>query len=191
MPPSVIAAVEPTRAERDEARPGDLIVAAPDVVMDRAFTVPGPPEVVWPWLLQLGKGRAGWYLPRSLERFVPRRRRAARRIEARWLNLVVGDVIPDYGGPRETFTVAEIDAPTSLVYRSRRRAITVTWAITLRPVETDGPAQTRVLLRLRLAPVKRVWLARTAGGALDLLTIAGLAFGLRERLAETAVSGPT
>jgi len=31
--------------------------------MDRGFTVDTAPEAVWPWLVQLGKRRAGWYLP--------------------------------------------------------------------------------------------------------------------------------
>ena len=70
------ASVRATATERAEPRPGDMIVAAPDVVMDRGFTVPGPPEAVWPWLEQLGKRRAGWYLPRRVERFLPRARRA-------------------------------------------------------------------------------------------------------------------
>jgi hypothetical protein len=35
---------------------------------------------------------------------------------------------------------------------------------------------------LRLGPVRRPWLARTGGELLDVLTIAGLAAGLRERL---------
>ena len=44
----------------------------PDIMMDRAFTVPAPPAAVWPWLVQLGKKRAGWYLPGRAEGFVPR-----------------------------------------------------------------------------------------------------------------------
>jgi hypothetical protein len=40
-----------------------------------------------------------------------------------------------------------------------------------------------VHLRLRLGPVRRVRLATHVGGAFDALTIAGLAAGLRERLA--------
>jgi hypothetical protein len=47
-----------------------------------------------------------------------------------------------------------------------------------------GVPRTRVLLRLRLAPVRRVWLARTAGELIDLLTVAGLADGLRERMVD-------
>ena len=75
------AGVHATDAERSEARPGDDIVAAADVVMDRAFTVPGHPEDVWPWLEQLGKTRGGWYLTRGVERVLPRSRRALRRID--------------------------------------------------------------------------------------------------------------
>lgn len=102
--------------------------------MNRAFTVPAAPAQVWPWIVQLGKQRAGWYLTRSVERFMPPRRRAIRSIDPRWQTLVIGDVIPDYGGSHETFTVAEIQAPHVLVYRSQRGATNLTWLIVLRPL---------------------------------------------------------
>jgi hypothetical protein len=149
--------------------------------MDRGFTLPSRPLTVWPWIAQLGKHRAGWYLPRRLERFVPPSRRATREIDSRWQRLAPGDVIPDYGGRDETFTVVVIDPPIALVYRSRRGRTDVTWSILLRP---DGE-QTRVLLRLRLGPVRRVRLATTAGELIDLLTITAMAAGLRERLTST------
>jgi Polyketide cyclase / dehydrase and lipid transport len=164
-------------------------VSPADIVMDRAFTIDGAPEVVWPWLLQLGKRRAGWYLPRRVERLLPGSRRAARTVDPAWLNLRVGDVIPDYGGRDETFEVAEIDPPASLVYRSRRNRTNVTWSITLTPAGGGGPRRTRVHLRLRMGPVRHKRLARTAGELLDLLTVAGMAAGLRERLAENAPAG--
>lgn len=176
---TVFAAVAATAAERLEPRPGDELVSPADVVMDRGFTVAGRPESVWPWIVQLGKARAGWYLPRRVERFLPRSHRATRTIDRRWQHLGPGEVVPDYGGRRETFTVAEIDPPATLVYRSRRGRTDVSWSIVLRP---DGE-RTRVLLRLRLGPVRRVWLAATAGELLDLLTVAGMAAGLAERLA--------
>jgi len=146
--------------------------------MDRGFTVPGDPATVWPWIVQLGKWRAGWYLPTRVERLVPRRRRAAMTIVDRWQHLAPGDVIPDYGGRDATFTVAEIDAPHVLVYRSKRGRTALSWSITLRAAGPD----TRVLLRLRLGPVRRVWLAESVGEWFDALTIAGMAAGLRERL---------
>lgn len=175
MFPSVAA----TAAEQAEPRPGDELVAPADVVMDRGFTVAGRPETVWPWIVQLGKQRAGWYLPRAVERLLPHR--ALRHVDQRWQRLAPGDVVPDYGGRHETFTVVTIDPPSVLVYRSRRGRTNVSWSIVLRP---DG-GRTRVLLRLRMGPVRRVWLAGTAGGFFDLVTVAGVAAGLRERL-----SGP-
>jgi hypothetical protein len=179
----LFAAVAPTEAERAEPRPGDDLVSPADVVMDRGFTVPGPPDVVFPWVVQLGKRRAGWYLPTTVERLVPRRRRALRRIDPRWQQLAVGDVVPDWGGPRATFTVAALVRPHVLVYRSRRGRTDVSWSLVLREAPPGNGPATRVLLRLRMAPVRRRWLARTAGEALDLLTVAGMAAGLRERLA--------
>jgi hypothetical protein len=170
-------------AERQAARPGDDLIARPDVVMDRAFTVAAPPAMVWPWLVQLGKQRAGWYLPAAAERFLPPGRRAAHGIRLAWQQLGPGDVIPDYGGRDETFQVAAIEPESALVYRSARGRMNVTWSITLLPVQ---PAGTRVHLRLRLGPVRRPWLARSAGEFIDALTIAAMAAGLRERLADRA-----
>jgi len=172
--------VAPRPREVAAGRPGDHLVATADVVMDRAFDLPAPPDVVWPWLVQLGKRRAGWYLTRRVERFVPPSRRAARRLEARWLDLAVGDVIPDYGGRDETFAIAEIAPSHHLVYTSRRGRTDVSWTLHLTPQESG----TRVHLRLRLGPVRHTRIAETVGGAFDALTIAGMATGLRERLLE-------
>jgi hypothetical protein len=174
----VFGFVAPTRAEVAAPRAGDDLVIPADVVLDRAFTVPGPPERVWPWLVQLGKRRAGWYLPRALDRFLPRRGRAARAVEPRWQTLAEGDVIPDYGGRNATFTVDQLTPPQTLVFRSLRGRTEISWAIGLHPV----PAGTRIWLRLRMGPVRHRRPARTLGGLVDLLTIAGLAAGLRERL---------
>jgi hypothetical protein len=177
-------AVRPGSDEVGAGRAGDDLVPDADVVMDRAFTVDAAPDRVWPWIVQLGKSRAGWYFPRSVERAIPDKRRAIRRVDQRWQHLRVGDVIPDYGGKDETFEVAVIEAPTTLVYTSRRGRTNVSWSITLIPTATD--TATRVHLRLRLGPVRRRRLAETGGGLIDLLTIAGMAAGLRERLDETA-----
>jgi hypothetical protein len=173
------AAVAATDEERAAARAGDGLVPGADVVMDTGFDLAASPDVVWPWIVQLGKRRAGWYLPHSVERFVPRSRRAAREVVPRWQGLAVGDAIPDYGGSDATFEVVEIEPAQHLLYRSRRGRTDVSWAITLIPTT----AGTRVHLRLRLGPVRRVRLAENVGGLFDALTIAGMAAGLRERLA--------
>ena len=175
---STTVLVPPTAAERRRHLPGDELVDPADVVMDRAFSLPAPPDAVWPWLVQLGKRRAGWYFPRWLERFIPRSRRGLRHLDPAYLALQVGDVIPDWGGKDETFTVAELEPGHHLLHTSPAAGPTLTWCLRLTP-EAAG---TRMHLRLRLAPVKHQRLAEYAGGLVDWLTIAGLAAGLRERV---------
>ena len=190
--PRTFLSVTATQAERRTVRAGDDIIARPDVVMDRAFTVAAGPAAVWPWIVQLGKKRAGWYLPGVLERFLPRKGRAVREIQPAWQQLQAGDVIPDYGGPKATFEVATVNPPSALVYRSVRGRISLTWSLTLIPLPVPGPVageHTRVHLRLRMGPVRRKWLAVTAGELVDFLTIAGMAAGLKERLEEAPSRG--
>jgi hypothetical protein len=175
-----------TRSERATARPGDDIIAHPDVVFDRAITLGASKQQLWPWIAQLGKRRAGWYLPRSVERVLPPQRRAARQIRQQWQGLQVGDVIPDYGGGRASFEVLQISAPDFVVYFSQRGRTRMTWSIALVTPSTGSASCTRVFLRLRLEPVRHVRVAMSLGGFFDAVTVAGLAAGLRERLADEA-----
>jgi hypothetical protein len=43
------------------ALPGDDEVPRPQVNVTRAISIDAPPEAVWPWLVQIGYRRAGWY----------------------------------------------------------------------------------------------------------------------------------
>jgi hypothetical protein len=179
----MFASINATEHERALPRPGDDLVSPADVVMDRSFTLAARPETVWPWLVQLGKQRAGWYLPRAIERFLPAGKRAAREIQPEWQHLKVGDIVPDYGGKHATFQAAHIQAPQSIVYTSQRGKVSLTWSITLEPRPAELPTATRVFLRLRMTPVRWKRLADSGGNLIDALTVAGLAAGLRERLA--------
>jgi hypothetical protein len=53
--------------------PGDE-VAVGEVARERrstrAVTIAAPPEAVWPWLVQMGYGRGGWYAVDRLERMI-------------------------------------------------------------------------------------------------------------------------
>ena len=169
----------PTAAERAATLPGDELVDPADVVMDRAFSLPASPEAVWPWLVQLGKRRAGWYLPGFLERVVPPSRRGLRHLDDRLLHLAVGDVIPDWGGRDATFTVASLEPSQHLLHTSTRGRTRLTWCLRLWP---EGDGGTRLHLRLRMAPVRHQVLAARLGGLVDQLTVMGLAAGLRERV---------
>ncbi len=165
--------------------PGDAIVPDARVVIDRATTLGAPPERVWPWIVQLGRRRAGWYFPAWIERAIPRERRGLRHIEPRWQGLAVGDVIPDWGGPAATFEVAVLEPPRALVHRSTRERrdrepIRISWAIVLTPV----PSGTRLHLRLRISALGRraPRVMTTVAGLIDEVTVAPLFAGLAERI---------
>ena len=179
--------------------PGDDLVDA-NVVMDRATTLPGTAEDLWPWLVQLGKRRAGWYFPRTVERFLPSRGRGLRRLEPTYAGLAIGDRVPDWGPGEPEFEVALLDPPHALVYRSLRQrsrghrwpvvdpppadTLELSWALVCRDVNQG----VRLHLRLRMRTT-RTWtvpVARVAGGAMDALTVGLLFAGLRERLGPTA-----
>jgi hypothetical protein len=50
-----------TDDEVKAALPGDDEVPHPQVNVTRAVSIDAPPEAVWPWLVQIGYHRAGWY----------------------------------------------------------------------------------------------------------------------------------
>jgi hypothetical protein len=43
------------------ALPGDELVPDPSFSATRAITIAAPPADVWPWIVQMGYGRAGFY----------------------------------------------------------------------------------------------------------------------------------
>jgi hypothetical protein len=161
---------------------GDELLPVANMIFDRRITLDATPERIWPWLLQLGKHRAGWYLPARLERLLPARRRASRLIDARFQDLKLGDRIPDYGGRDEWLEVARLEPPVALVYRTERRGRPFTWALLLTAAE---PGRSELRLRFRGHLRSQGWQRRaivTAGGFFDWLTGALMVEGLAERL---------
>ena len=168
----------------DDYLPGDELIPEPEVVLERRASLPAPPDEVWPWLVQLGKGRAGWYLSRRLERLTRRRNRALRVIAPEFQHVEVGDRVADYG--REGwFEARVVDPPHALVWWSERgNDLHLTWALVLEP---DGPDQSQLHIRLRFnrklgasAPM----LVERGAETFDRFTISIMLAGLRERLAD-------
>ena len=50
-----------TREEVCRPLPGDDLVPRPTFNATRAVSIDAPPERIWPWLVQVGTTRAGWY----------------------------------------------------------------------------------------------------------------------------------
>lgn len=147
-----------TRRERTEELPGDDIVSNPDVVTDHAITIDTPPPQVWPWLVQMGWGRGGWYTARWVDRLLfPANGPSADRIIADLQAISVGTFIPD--GPPHTecgFIVEEIERNQALVMHSNshlprswrgRATLDWSWAFVLTPLD-DG-RRTRFHFRSR------------------------------------------
>jgi len=93
-----------TRQERAEVLSGDEIVVDPLIRSNHAISVQAPPEAVWPWLVQMGYHRGGWYTYPWVDRLIFRMsNQSADRILPEYQGLKIGDTMPD--GPPGTAEV--------------------------------------------------------------------------------------
>jgi hypothetical protein len=104
-----------TRQEATGEMPGDDLVPHPRMASTRAITIGAPPEQVWPWLVQLGQGRGGFYSYDVLENLIRCDIHSADRILPEHQHLVVGDLIRLAPGDTPCYRVAAIAKPRFLV----------------------------------------------------------------------------
>jgi proline iminopeptidase len=74
-----------------------------------AVTIDAPPHRVWPWLVQLGGDRGGWY---SWDHLDNAGRPSAREVHPEWQNLAVGDYVKYWTrrhGPVDAWEVAALE----------------------------------------------------------------------------------
>lgn len=77
--------------------PGDAPVRAPAHEILHGVTIDAPPSAVWPWLVQLGQDRAGFYSYERLERLVGAQVRNVLEIRPEWQARAAGDRV--YAAP--------------------------------------------------------------------------------------------
>lgn len=163
--------------------PGDDVIPDAAMVYDRRCVIEAPAEAIWPWLVQLGKGRGGWYLTKRWEWFFPKNWHASRTGNPPWQNLKLGDRVEDYGfGKEEFFDVVSISSPASLVYKSERLGTVSTWALL---PHSQSPDTTEVHLRFRGRLQSSGWkrhLLVTGGDWLDWMFTEPMMRGLAERV---------
>lgn len=153
-----------TAAEVAAAMVGDDLIADPHTIATRSIDLESPPHEVFPWIRQMGFGRAGWY---SYDWIDNLGRPSARDIRPELQQIVAGDRIP--GAPRSMadFTAAVVDEPHAFVLavpstgRVGRR-IGFTLAYELHPVSTGTRLVTRMRARLDL-PGGRILARRLLG----------------------------
>jgi hypothetical protein len=95
--------------ETGRCLPGDDLIPAPTGGVTRGITIDAPVAAIWPWLIQMGYGRAGWYSYDQLDM----RGKSADRIVPEWQSIKVGETLPTY--PGGGFEIAEIQANRALV----------------------------------------------------------------------------
>jgi hypothetical protein len=177
-----------TRAEQSAAMPGDDAVVEPRTVMTRSVTLDGTPPKVWPWLVQMGVGKGGFYGYDWLENLGPAGVlddiRNADRVHPEWQRLQVGDhVLPLPGAT--SWTVTELVPERRLVITDGG---SWSWALVLRPA---GPGQTRLVTRMRWAQVSGVnRLSALVFDMGDLITVARTLRGLDQRVDGTLPGMP-
>ncbi|HYO19997.1 MAG TPA: hypothetical protein VES02_15170, partial [Dermatophilaceae bacterium] len=142
--------------------PGDELVPGADLVATRAITIAAPPCDVWPWLVQIGIGRAGAYTYDWLERLAGLDVHSSRRIMPEHQNLGVGDVIPvENDGTGLRVHILEHDR----ILGTRTDDGTWAWTWVLQPVGSG----TRLLSRTRMTTRHSPGLARLATHVLMVL----------------------
>lgn len=130
----------------DAARPlpGDDLLDGADIVATRAIAIDAPPSAIWPWLVQMGPGRAGAYTYDWIENLFGLNMHSADRIHPEWQNLGVGDVLRSREG-RPGMRVEILDPERALSNRSEAGD----WVWTFVLVPEDG--STRLISRNRIA----------------------------------------
>src|SRR5271157_1640429 len=156
--------ISATPGERALGLPGDDLIPQPLGSVNHAITIQRPPHEVWPWLAQMGSGRAGWYAYDFIDNGG---HHSGERILPNYQNGGVGSVLPALPGATDVFVVAQCEREHSLVlaWRLPSGMNQTTWSFVL---EEPQPGRTRLLVRGRVAPGYRPyglpqWLALPTG----------------------------
>lgn len=92
---------------QDVNRPmlGDELIVEPDMNATRAVDIWATPEEIWPWIVQIGYNRAGFY---GFDNLDNGGRPSIRNILPEYQNLRVGDSIPSGEYKGELFYIMEV-----------------------------------------------------------------------------------
>jgi hypothetical protein len=140
--------------------PGDGLVAEPVTSATHAITIGAPAGAIWPWLVQLGQNRGGFYSYELLENLAGCQMRNTDRIIPELQHLQEGDVVRLGPDPYPAYTVWSIQPERALLLRTadphNGRAVELsdlasgawlgTWAFVL---DQRDDHTTRLLVRLR------------------------------------------
>jgi hypothetical protein len=193
-----------TAQEQRQPLAEDELLPDATALTTHAITVAAPAAEVWPWLVQMGWGRGGWYTYRWVDRLLfPANGPSANQLLPQHQQLAVGDRVPD-GPPNADcwFTVQRLEAERLLVLRStrhlpaswRQRGLAMDWIWSWHLHEpTSGSTRLIQRNRMRLDPwwFERAFLATIVPA--DFIMARSHLRGLRGRVegsASSAVRNP-
>jgi len=128
-----------TADERTRSLPGDDLSPDATYVTTRAVTIHASAASIWPWLIQMGQDRAGFYTHNWVERALHSGIPDTSLIRPDWQQLEVGDLVRtnhDIGGKPMGWPVAAIEPGRSLVLTSRTMPAG-TYAFVVEPVDAS------------------------------------------------------
>ena len=170
-----------TPDERRIPLPGDELDPAAHTVTTRAVTIAAPTSAVWPWVVQMGQGRAGFYTHNWVERLLWSGIPDVREVHAEWQHLEVGDLMRtnhDIGGKPMGWPVVAVEPGRSIVVRSKSLPVG-SYAFVLQPIDDTT---TRFIVRDRAAWRRREWLFKVlVYEPLHAYMESGLLRGAKER----------
>ena len=152
--------IRATPREHLLAMPGDEMIRHAASSLTHAITVHCKRRELWPWLIQMGADRAGWY---SYDLLDNGGRRSAQRILTGLQSPSVGAVFPALPGRRDGFILVENEPTHWLVlgWPSPEGEMVVTWAFMLHEIDENT---TRLIVRARASDDYRFHgLPRTMG----------------------------
>lgn len=142
-----------TQVERSVGLPGDELLPEADLVATRAITIQAPASAVYPWLLQLGQGRAGFYSYDALENLIGLDIHSADEIVPELQQPEVGDQV--HLAEQVALTIARLERDYALVLHGDGPSLPdedtppfdFVWSFVLRPGPLPGT--TRLVVRER------------------------------------------
>jgi len=138
---------------------GDELIPKPMASLTHAITIDTPSADVWPWLLQMGAGRAGWY---SWDFIDNGGVRSAKSILLEHQSVEVGQVFPAIPGVEDVFVLKAMipERQVVLCVPSSSGEYLVSWEFFLEPAADNA---TRLLVRARIADNWLIELGRDIG----------------------------
>jgi hypothetical protein len=137
--------VQATAREHLLALPGDEMIRSAAESLTHALTVRCNRRELWPWLIQMGADRAGWY---SYDILDNRGRHSAKNVVPGLQHPSVGAVFPALPGRRDGFILLEAEPAHWMVlgWPTPDGELMVTWAFVLHEIDAHT---TRLIVRAR------------------------------------------